>query len=121
MPDTITITLDGKSYTVRRLTIRQQMELGIGVALADAEDPQDNVRRGFDRIVSIIVAALSEDHPEMTRDALLKTRPTADERRDAVNAILDFAGLIRTAVVKQPGETEAASTGASSSAASPQP
>ena len=108
MADTINITLDGKPYAVRKLTIRQQIALGVGVALPEVADPQENVQRAFDRNLSIILAALSVDHPEMTRDALLESRTTAEERRVAVDAILTFAGLIPIAA--KPREAAGASS-----------
>jgi hypothetical protein len=116
MADTINITLDGKSYAVRKLTIRQQIALGIGVSLPEVTDPQENIQRAFDRNLSILLAALSVDHPEVTRDTLLDSRATADERRAAVDTILTFAGLLPVEV--KPGEAAgASSTGTSSSPA----
>jgi hypothetical protein len=121
--ETLSITLGGQTYSINKLTIGQQMALGIGVALPESPDPQDNIRRAFERNLNIIVAALSKNHPTMTREWLLENcTATGEERREAVDKILDFAGLIRAE--PKPGETAgapAASNGASLSGASPQP
>jgi hypothetical protein len=113
----ITVTLAGKPYTIGQLTIGQQRDLSIGVSLPENKaDPQDNIRRAFDRNIAVIAAALSMDHPEMTTAALLQLRGcTAAERIAAVNTILEYAGLVPAE--KQPGEADAASIGASSLAA----
>lgn len=112
MTDSITVTLAGKPYTIGMLTIGQQRDLGIGVMLQDVkDDPQENMRRAFDRNLTILAAGLSMDHPDMTVATLLQMRGvTAQERVAAVNAILEFAGLIPAE--KKPGEAEAATAAA---------
>src|SRR5260370_526771 len=68
MLEPITITLADKSYAIQQLTIGQDCDLRVGVVLPQSDDPQENIRRAFERNVSIIVAALSADYPELTRD-----------------------------------------------------
>jgi hypothetical protein len=107
MLDPITITLAGNAYTIQQLTIGQQCDLGVGVVLPQSEDPQENVRRAFQRNMSIIAAALAEDHPTLTKDALFKMRITPQERIAAVDAILKFAGLVQTVKPGEAAEGEA--------------
>lgn len=103
---TTTIMLAGQPYTIQQLTIGQQRDLQVGVTLPPADDPQENVRRAFDRNLAIIVAGLSKDHPQITMDKLLDMRgSTPQERVAAVNAILEFSGLV--AKETPPGEVQA--------------
>ena len=112
MNDSITVTLGGKQYRIQQLTIGQQRDLSIGVTLPQSPDPQENVRRAFERNLGIIVAALSKDHPEITMAALLEMRGSSPrERVLAVNTILEFAGLVREKDPK-PGEEQAAAAAA---------
>src|SRR5258708_4426330 len=102
MIEPITITLAEKSYKIQQLTIGQDCDLRVGVVLPQSDDPQENIRRAFERNVSIIVAALSADYPELTRDTLFKMRISPQERTAAVDAILEFAGFVPAE--KKPGE-----------------
>jgi hypothetical protein len=102
-----TITLAGQPYTIQPLTIGQQRDLQIGVTIPPSDDPQENVRRAFDRNLAVILAALSDGYPQITRDALLQMRgSTPQERVAAVNAILEFAGLVARTETP-PGEAAA--------------
>lgn len=90
----ITITLAGKPYTVSQLTLGQLRDLSVGVTLPDTPDPQEVVRRSFERAASIIVTALRDSNPDLTVDSLYKLPITRDEMRAANDAILKFSGLI---------------------------
>lgn len=93
--DSITITLGDKTYPVPQLTLGQLRDLAIGVTLPDVTDPQEAVRRSFDRAVNVISTALREDHPDMTPEAIYKTRGiTNAQMREANDAILRHSGLI---------------------------
>ncbi len=108
--DPITIFLAGKPYTVRPLTLGQSRDLGIGVTLPDVTDPQDAVRRSFDRAVAVISVALSADYPEMPPKAIYDMRSesgqtvTREEMRVANDTVLRLAGFIAE---PKPGEAEA--------------
>src|SRR5262245_45270444 len=111
--ESITVTLAGKPYTVSQLTLGQLRDLAIGVTLPDTPDPQDVVRRSFDRAVAVISTALVVDHTDMTPDALYKMRISRDEMRAANDAVLRFSGLL-PAKEAPPGEVAGAvSTGPS--------
>lgn len=111
--DSITITLEGKPYTVSQLTLGQLRDLSIGITLPDTSDPQDVIRRSFDRAVAVISAALVGDHPEMTPEALYTMRISRAEMRAANEAVLRFSGLLPAADAP-PGEgAGAGSTGPS--------
>jgi hypothetical protein len=113
----ITVTLAGTPYTIGQLTLGQLRDLSVGVVLPDGPDPQDTVRRSFDRSVSIIAVAVGEANPELTPAALYKMKITRAEMRDAFDAILRFAGMI-PAGEAPPGEAGAVeSTTATSSPA----
>jgi hypothetical protein len=116
MIEPITITLEDKTYTIRQLTIGQDMDLQIGLMLPQNPDPQENVRCGFERNIAIIVAALSADYPEITRNAILQMRVTPEERVAAVDRILDFAGFVKITKAK-PGEAAAGEAPAAPAAA----
>jgi hypothetical protein len=122
MTESITITLEGKPYTIGQLNLGQLRDLSIGVTLPDSGDPQDNVRRTFDRSVGVIAVGVGAAHPTLTLAALYNMNITRNEMRDATNAILKFAGLLPEAPPAgsaPPGEGAGAAelTTASSSAA----
>lgn len=113
MADTLTITLANNQYTLPRLTLGQLRDLSIGVVMPDSPDPQETVRRSFDRSVSIIVTALSVSTPDMTHDALYAMSISRQEMVAASDAILKFSGLITAVGDTETGEDQAgtASTG----------
>lgn len=102
--DSITIHIGDQSYAVPQLNLGQLRDLAIGVTLPDVADPQEAVRRAYDRAVSVISTALREEHPELTPDALYKIKGFSSAQMRAANdAILRHSGLIRTT----PGEPAA--------------
>lgn len=93
--DSITITLGDKTYDIPQLNLGQLRDLAIGVTLPDVPDPQEAVRRSFDRAVAVISTALREEHPEMTPEQIYKTRGITNlQMRQANDAILTHSGLI---------------------------
>jgi hypothetical protein len=122
MTEPLTITLAGVKYTIGQLTLGQLRDLSVGVTLPDAPDPQENVRRSFDRSVNVIATAVVAANPDLTLSKLYEMAITREEMRDATNEILKFAGLIPATAAKgetTPGEADgaAASTTGSSSPA----
>jgi hypothetical protein len=90
----ITITLAGQPYTVQPLTLGQIEELSIAVVTPTHDDPQENVRRNFARTVGILRAALAQDYPALTPEALRALRITRLELNTATDAILTHSGLV---------------------------
>jgi hypothetical protein len=111
--ESLTITLAGKPYTVSQLTLGQLRDLSIGVTLPDTTEPQDVVRRSFDRAVAVISAALIGDHPDMTAEVLYTMRITRAEMRAANEAVLRFSGLLPAADAPSGEAAGAESTGPS--------
>lgn len=111
--ESITITLGDKTYTVPQLTLGQLRDLAIGVTLPDVSDPQEAVRRSFDRAVNVISTALREENPEMTPEAIYKTRGiTNAQMREANDAILQHSGLIPAKVEPPAGSPSGEAPGA---------
>lgn len=94
MSETISITLAGNTYVIPSLNLGQLRDLSIGISLPDEPDPQESVRRSYDRAVTIIATALRSGNPQLSVEALYKMTITRKEMRDAVDAILTFSGLI---------------------------
>jgi hypothetical protein len=94
MLEPITITLEGKKYTIGQLNLGQLRDLSVGVTLPDASDPQENVRRSFDRSVNVIAIAVGDANPDLNLAALYKMKISREEMHNATDEILRFAGLI---------------------------
>jgi hypothetical protein len=99
MTDPATIRLGGADFAVRPLTLRQLRSVLPAFARAGAIGAED----GVDAAVEILTAALSRDHPEVTRDTLLDTEASVQELAQAVTTVAQLSGLV------SPGEAEAGS------------
>jgi hypothetical protein len=99
MTDTTTIHLGGAEFAIRPLTLRQLRSVLPAFARAGAIGAED----GVDAAVEILAAALSRDHPEMTRAALLDTEASVQELAAAVTTVARMSGLVA------PGEAGAGS------------
>ncbi len=86
----VTIRLGGADFAIRPLTLRQLRSVLPAFARAGATGAED----GVDAAVEIIAAALSRDHPEMTREALLDTQASVRELAEAVTAVARLSGLV---------------------------
>ena len=94
-----TIRLGGVEYAVRPLTLRQLRSVLPAFARAGAIGTE----HGVDAATEILAAALSRDHPEMTRDALLDTEVSVQDLAAAVTTVAKLSGLV------SPGEAGAGS------------
>jgi predicted transcriptional regulator len=94
-----TIRLGGMDFAVRPLTLRQLRTVLPAFARAGAVGAED----GVDAAIDILAAALSRDHPEITRDALLDTEASVRELAEAVTTVARLSGLVA------PGEAVAGS------------
>jgi hypothetical protein len=95
MLETKTISLAGVSYTISSpLTLGQLIDLQVAAVMPPLDDQQENVRRGAERNVAILVAGLKSDYPEINAKALIEMRITRDEFAAAVSAVLDISGLL---------------------------
>jgi hypothetical protein len=104
MAGSIFITLAGKPYKISQLTLGQLRSLSIGVSTPDT-NVNDPVGASFDRSVNIIVTALKAAHPDLTSERLFEMPISTVEMREAVSAILTFAGLLPQEA--KPGEADA--------------
>lgn len=85
-----TITLGGRDYAIRPLTLGQ-----LRVVLpAFARAARLNAADGIDAAVDILAAALARDYRDLTRDALLDLEATPHELASAVACIAELSGLV---------------------------
>jgi hypothetical protein len=89
MPDTITIALGGRDFTVRPLTIGQLRTIYPAIFQGAALGTPD----GYDKAVRCIATALQADHPEVTPEALEALPTTIPELSAAFVAVMTLAGL----------------------------
>ena len=99
MIDPVTIHLGGADFAVRALTLRQLRSVLPAFARAGAIGAED----GVDAAIEILTAALSRDHPDITRERLLDTEASVQELAEAVTTVARLSGLV------SPGEAEAGS------------
>ena len=99
MTDPVTIRLGGVDYAVRPLTLRQLRSVLPAFARAAAITADD----GVDAAIEILAAALSRNHPDVSREMLLETEASVQELAEAVTAVARLSGLV------SPGEAEAGS------------
>jgi len=94
MSEIRSIRLAGADYPIRPLTLRQ-LRLVLPAFARAANVASD---AGVDAAIDILAAALSRDHPTLTRDALLEIEVSPRELADAVATVAQVSGLV------QPGE-----------------
>ncbi len=102
--DSLKITLAGKEYSVRQLTLRQGRALGIGVLREQPASPDAAFSASVDQSIEILATALARDYPEMTADALLNLEIDVREARAAADQVLVYAGFLKAAPDAPPGE-----------------
>lgn len=90
MSDITIIRLGGAEFAIRPLTLRQLRSVLPAFARAAAITAED----GIDAAIEILAAALSRDHPEMSRDALLEIEASVEELAQAVGAVATLSGLV---------------------------
>lgn len=103
MTETIQITLGGKEYAVRKLTLRQNRALGIGVVRQAPQQPEDVFAHVIDRAIDVLVVALKRDYPDITADSLLDLEVSTREMSEASAKVLSFSGFLKDA---PPGEAK---------------
>ncbi|MDE3117328.1 MAG: hypothetical protein KGL26_17155 [Pseudomonadota bacterium] len=85
-----TITLGGRDYAIRPLTLGQ-----LRVVLpAFARAAKLNAADGIDAAIDILAAALARDHCDLTRDALLELEMLPAELAAAIARIAELSGLV---------------------------
>ena len=93
--DETVITLEGKPYPLATpLTLGQIIDLKIAVVRPTAPDPQDEMRRSYQRSLDILTTALSAAYPEITEASLRGMTVSDAELTAAVSTILDISGLV---------------------------
>jgi len=90
MPEEAKITLGGAAFAVRALTLRQLRSVLPAFARAGAIGAED----GVDAAIEILAAALSRDHPDITRETLLDTEASVQELAEAVTTVARLSGLV---------------------------
>lgn len=123
MKSPVTITLAGKTYEIRRLTLGQQRALGLGVVKGNAAkqaadaaktagkpfDPVQAEAEAYDYFTDIVVAGLQRDYPDLTAAALYGLETDLAELTAAARKILEFTGYMPVGAAKS-GEAKAAAT-----------
>ena len=111
---TTSITLAGRGFAIRPLTLGQLRDVLPAFARAAGLAKEESI----DAAIDILAAALSRDHAALTRDALLALEIRPAELVAAVDAIARLSGLVEEGA--EPGEAplgeSRASAGASSTA-----
>lgn len=102
----VRVTLAGKSFTLRPLTLGQLRTILPAFARAAGLQREDAI----DAAIDILAAALSRDAPEITRAALLDWEMLPAELIAAIDAVARLSGLVTQE--SAPGEASA-SAGAS--------
>jgi hypothetical protein len=85
-----TLILGGRGYALRPLTLGQLR----GVLPAFARAAGLAQEEAIDAAIDILAAALTRDHPAMTRDALLGIEMRPAELTAAIDAIARLSGLV---------------------------
>jgi len=86
---TTTITLSNRDYAIRPLTLGQLRVVLPAFARAAKLGAAD----GIDAAIDILAAALSRDHRDLNRDALLELEMLPAELASAVARIAELSGL----------------------------
>jgi len=89
----ITITLGGQPYTIQPLTVGQLEDITVAILAPDTDDTQKNARLGFERMIEALAAALKEDHPSVTVEAIRKMRITRHELMTAHAQVLEHSEI----------------------------
>jgi hypothetical protein len=101
----VTITLEGKEYTIRPLTLGQVEDLRIAVLEPNVPaDARENVRATYRRHYGILLAALKADYPETTAASVRGLRLHPGELDDAIVKILNLSGLVPASEGASAGE-----------------
>lgn len=107
MSETTNITLAGKDYPVRPLTLRQVRDVfpvlsGLsGLNLKEADS--------INTLVNAVSTTLRRDHPELTEEVILDQEVTVAELTTALRVVGKLAGLkYKDEVPSAPGEAQAA-------------
>lgn len=87
---TTTITLCGRAYPLRPLTLGQLRSVLPAFARAAGLAHEDAI----DAAIDIVAAALTRDHPALTREALLGLETKPAELIAAVDTIARLSGLV---------------------------
>jgi hypothetical protein len=92
MSDTISVTLAGKEYQIRKLTLNQSRKLRIGTKRLQGitEDNMDDFEL---YAIDVISTALTRAHPDMTAEAILELETTTAEILQVYGAVMEFAGF----------------------------
>lgn len=98
MGKSITITLGGQDYAIQPLTIGQLEDVTAAIVAPDTADPQKNARLGFERMIETIAAALKDDHPAVTVEAIRKMRITRRELMVAHAQVLELSEVVSVPV-----------------------
>ncbi len=94
MAEPISITLAGKNYDIKPLTLGQLRTLAVLQRRPYSDDPGTAEGEAFDSMVGKISAALSTSHPEMTAEKIFAMEITFGELVAANRTILEASGLI---------------------------
>lgn len=95
------------SFTVP-LTIGQLIEANIGMALPASPDPKEEARRGFQRVLDVVLSAIKAENPDVTAEKILAIRGvTIRELNAAARVAFEESGLITRSEAEPEGEAQA--------------
>lgn len=100
MPDTITIKLAGRDFTIRPLVFKQLREFQPAILKSKGilHEPSD-----FDYALGAILVCTMRDNPEFTRAVADDSVITPQEILDAIDALAVWSGVLKR-VDKKDGE-----------------
>lgn len=94
MKKPVTITLAEREFTVNPLRLGIIREIDLARSSDLPTDQRGREAFFFDMYVNVLAAALKEDHPEMTAEAILEMRTDLQEVVMAYAAVLRLSGLV---------------------------
>lgn len=94
MKKPVTITLAEREYTINPLRLGTIREIDLARTSDLPTDQRGREAFFFDLYVSVVSLGLSEDHPDMTPEVILKMRTDLEELVTAYMAVLRLSGLI---------------------------
>jgi hypothetical protein len=88
------VQLAGQVYKITTpLMLGTLIDLRVAQVSPSTGDPQDDMRRNYERSIAIIACGLKDDHPEMDAAKLRAMRITDEELSLAWREILRISGL----------------------------
>lgn len=91
------------TYTVRRLTLEQSRDVGVGMFPDTPDTLAGNFTFNFEQAMNVVLAALARDFAQITREKLMKDEVSWPQLDQARNQILAFSGYRTEKVANEAG------------------